>query len=214
MNVGKILLIPLFFVSILCYPQQETANLSTDTANSTESGNLTKNDYYLKYNVVNKTGVNARMVGSGELHETPDPKSNTIITINDKEVVKAIKYFPENRCWLIEYKDFIGFINVTQIMAISSNEKTDYKSQWDVPPRIKTSIKPKYTKEMKDAGLEGIVELKIFINEKGVVTKTIIMKGIDGLNNAAIDAINKAKFEPARKDGKKVEVWVPMRIKF
>lgn len=214
MNVGKTLLIPLFFVSLVCYSQQEIANLSSDTTTIKESNELDKNDYYIKYDVVNKTGFNARMVEDGDLHETPVPESKTITTINAKEIVKAIKYFPDNRCWLIEYKNFIGFINVTKIMAISSNEKTDYKSQWDIPPKIKTSIKPKYTKEMKDAGLEGTVELKIFINEKGVVTKTIIMKGIDGLNIAAIDAINKAKFEPARKNGKKVEVWVPMRIKF
>jgi protein TonB len=99
-------------------------------------------------------------------------------------------------------------------MAIKEDVPISYKEQWDVAPQIKSKIEPKYPKEAKDAGITGNVEVKIFIDDSGKVTETIILNGIDGLNDAVIDAINKARFEPAVKKGKKVGVWMPMRINF
>jgi TonB family protein len=154
-------------------------------------------------------------LGEGILREGPEQQSlKTQIRIPSNEIVSAIKYMPEHRCWLINYKEHWGFIEDYLIMAIKEETQMDYKDQWDVGPQIKNSIKPVYPDDARAAKLEGNVELKIFINEKGSVTETIIINGIEGLNDAAINAINKARFEPAVKNGKKVGVWVPMRINF
>lgn len=174
-----------------------------------------KNDFFMKYNLSPQNKISAKMLGAGTMRTAPEinsPKMDIVVAAN--ESVSAYKYIPEHRCWLINYKDSWGFIEDYLIMAIKEESVMNYKDQWDVGPQIKTSIKPKYPEDAKTAKTEGNVELKIFINEEGQVTETIILNGIDGLNDAAIEAINKAKFEPAVKDGKKVGVWVPMRINF
>ncbi len=168
-----------------------------------------------KYNLSLEKGISSKMLSDGVMHEEPDLTSSSMdFTIKQNEKVYAYKYFPHERSWLINYKSDWGFVADYIIMAVKEETITSYKGQWDVPPKIKTSINPKYPKEAKKAKLEGSVEVKIFIDEKGMVAQTIILNGIDGLNDAAIEAINKAKFEPAQKNGKKKGVWVPTRIKF
>jgi TonB family protein len=168
-----------------------------------------------KYDFNLEKGISSKMLSDGIMHIEPNLNSpETGVVIKQNEKVYAFKYFANERSWLIKYKSNWGFVEDFIVMAVKEEKFTSYKDQWDIPPKIKTSIKPKYTKEMKDAGLEGNVELKVYISDKGVVDQTIILKGIDGLNDAAIKAVNNAKFEPAKKNGAKIGVWVPMRINF
>jgi TonB family protein len=168
-----------------------------------------------KFDLTLENGISSKMLSNGVLFREPDLNSSPMdIIIQQNEKVYAYKYFVHERCWLINYKSNWGFVEDYLIMAVKEQDFTSYKDQWDTPPKIKTSINPKYPKEAKKAKVEGSVELRIFIDDKGVVTQTIILNGIDGLNDAAIEAINKAKFEPAQKNGKKTGVWVPTRIKF
>lgn len=220
---NKILI--LYLISLFCltstYSQQDDSINSNEDI-SEQNADLEdlvreqrKQEIVTKYDLSLETALTAKLLSEGAIHLEPDLSSPVMdFTIKRSESVYAYKYFIDQRCWLINYKSSWGFIEDYLIMAVKEQDNTSYKDQWDAPPKIKTSIKPKYPKEAKDAGLEGSVEVKIFINEKGQVTQTIILKGIDGLNDAAIEAINKAKFEPAKKNGKKTGVWVPTRIKF
>ena len=72
-----------------------------------------------------------------------------------------------------------------------------------------------YPKAARDAGIEGKVFVKAYINESGTVVKTQIIKGIGGgCNEAAIDAIMKTKFNPGKQRGKPVKVQVTIPIMF
>jgi len=87
---------------------------------------------------------------------------------------------------------------------------------YDDPPKPLTPIKPKYPEEAKEMGIEGTVIVQVFVNEKGRVTYTTIMKGFPdtGLNEAAIEAIKKTQFKPAMQGNKKVGVWISIPVNF
>ena len=87
---------------------------------------------------------------------------------------------------------------------------------YDDPPRPLTPIRPKYPKAAKEKGIEGTVIVQVFIDEKGRVKETKIMKGIpnSGLDEAAIEAIKKTRFIPAKAREKKVGVWISIPVNF
>ena len=72
-----------------------------------------------------------------------------------------------------------------------------------------------YPEIAQKAGVEGKVYIKTFIDEKGNVTKTEILKGIgSGCDKAAIKAVKETKFTPAKQRGKLVKVQVVVPIMF
>ena len=65
------------------------------------------------------------------------------------------------------------------------------------------------------AGIQGKVFIKAFVDEKGNVIKTEIIKGIGaGCDEAAIAAVMKTKFKPGKQRGKPVRVQVSIPIFF
>jgi len=78
---------------------------------------------------------------------------------------------------------------------------------YDDPPRPLFPIKPVYPDIAQEAGIEGQVLVQCFIDEKGRVKETIILKGIPntGLNEAAEEALRKTRFRPAKQEK---ELWV------
>ncbi|MEE9289255.1 MAG: energy transducer TonB [Bacteroidota bacterium] len=65
------------------------------------------------------------------------------------------------------------------------------------------------------AGVEGTVYVTAFVDEKGIVTKTEIAKGIGaGCDEAASWAVSKARFIPGKQRGKPVKVRVSIPIRF
>ena len=65
------------------------------------------------------------------------------------------------------------------------------------------------------AGVEGTVYVTAFVDEKGIVTKTEVAKGIGaGCDEAAALAVSKAKFIPGMQRGKPVKVRVSIPIRF
>ena len=72
-----------------------------------------------------------------------------------------------------------------------------------------------YPEIAKRAGIEGRVFVKAFIDEKGNVVETEIIKGIGaGCSEAAAEAVKKTKFKPGRQGGKPVKVQVTVPILF
>lgn len=86
---------------------------------------------------------------------------------------------------------------------------------YDDPPKPLTPIRSKYPKVAQDAGNQGTVVVQVFVNNKGKVEETIILKGLTPeLNQAAIEAIKKTKFKPAMQRGKPVGVWSSIPVNF
>ena len=87
---------------------------------------------------------------------------------------------------------------------------------YDDPPRPITPIKPVYPDIAQEAGIEGQVLVQCFIDEKGRVKETIVVKGIPntGLNASAVQALRKTRFRPAKQRERPVGVWITIPINF
>ena len=87
---------------------------------------------------------------------------------------------------------------------------------YDDPPVPLTPIKPKYPEIAQEAGIEGTVFIQAFIDKKGRVIETTIIKGIPntGLDEAAIEAIRKTHFRPAKQRARAVGVWISIPVNF
>jgi len=74
----------------------------------------------------------------------------------------------------------------------------------------------KYPDIAREAGIEGMVIVRAFIDDKGIVREMKIQKGIPntGLDEAAMKAIGRTRFKPAKQRDKPVGVWISIPITF
>ena len=87
---------------------------------------------------------------------------------------------------------------------------------YDDPPISLKPIRPRYPEIAQEAGIEGTVVVQVFVDEKGRVKDTVILKGIPntGLDEAATDAIRKVRFRPAKQRERAVGVWISIPVNF
>ena len=87
---------------------------------------------------------------------------------------------------------------------------------YDDPPQPLSSIKPIYPEIAQEAGIEGTVVVQVFVDKKGRVQDTLILKGIPntGLDEAAVTAIKKTRFRPAKQRERAVGVWISIPVNF
>ncbi len=73
-----------------------------------------------------------------------------------------------------------------------------------------------YPEIAQEAGIEGTVVIQAFVDKKGKVTETVVLKGIPntGLNEAAMTAIEKTRFKPAKQRDRAVGVWISIPVNF
>ena len=77
-------------------------------------------------------------------------------------------------------------------------------------------VPPKYPEAARRMGIEGITVLKVRIREDGAVGDVIVAQsaGAVALDQAAVDAVQRWRFEPARRGGHPVAVWVSLPVRF
>jgi len=87
---------------------------------------------------------------------------------------------------------------------------------YDKKPEPKFPISPNYPEIAKEAGIEGKVYIEAGIDAKGNVISATVVKGIPntGLDEAALEAVLRSKWKPARQRDKKVAVKIIIPIKF
>jgi TonB family protein len=74
---------------------------------------------------------------------------------------------------------------------------------------------PHYTSEAFKAKISGSVDLKIVVNDKGEVTDAKVTKGLGyGLDESAVNAVKRWKFEPARRNGTPITTAVMIEVNF
>jgi hypothetical protein len=91
-----------------------------------------------------------------------------------------------------------------------------YKSrETDERFQILKKPEPSYTREGRRHLTKGIVVLRLILAADETVKHIEVVKGLpDGLTEKSIEAAQKIKFKPARKDGKTVSVWVEVEYGF
>lgn len=74
---------------------------------------------------------------------------------------------------------------------------------------------PVYPSQLKRDGVTGMVSVSIMVDEQGNVQEPKVEKSSNpGFDQAAIDAVSKWKFKPAKKAGAPVSVKVVVPVKF
>lgn len=73
-----------------------------------------------------------------------------------------------------------------------------------------------YPLEMWDAGVEGETVLRVLVNESGEVEEVEILEssGVPRLDSAAVAGAQEMRFNPARKNGKRIAVWAEVPVQF
>ena len=87
---------------------------------------------------------------------------------------------------------------------------------YEDPPVALSPIRPTYPEIAQEAGIEGVVIVQAFIDKKGRVKETLILKGVPntGLDEAAMEAIRKTRFRPAKQRERAVGVWISIPVNF
>ncbi|MBT5994354.1 MAG: energy transducer TonB [Candidatus Marinimicrobia bacterium] len=87
---------------------------------------------------------------------------------------------------------------------------------YDDPPVPLSPIRPKYPEIAQEAGIEGTVVVQVFVDRRGRVKDTVILKGIPntGLDESATQAIRSVRFRPARQRERAVGVWISIPVNF
>jgi protein TonB len=84
-------------------------------------------------------------------------------------------------------------------------------------PRLVQEVKPNYTPDAMRAQVEGMVELEILVLADGSVGRVNIVRSLDarfGLDQEAINAVRRWRFDPGRQSGKAVATRVGVELSF
>ena len=77
-------------------------------------------------------------------------------------------------------------------------------------------VKPRYPESARRAGVQGVTTLRVRVLETGRVGEVMVehSAGFRDLDLAAMDAVKKWLFEPARQGKNPVSVWVTLPVQF
>ena len=83
-------------------------------------------------------------------------------------------------------------------------------------PKLVSKLEPRYPPAAKRLNRAAQVDIKVLVDERGRVldAERIGAKAGFGFDEAALDAAQRAQFQPATKEGVKVKMWTTLRVSF
>jgi protein TonB len=82
-------------------------------------------------------------------------------------------------------------------------------------PQLLFKVEPEYSEEARKAKFQGTVLLYVEVDEKGLPRNIRVIRPLGlGLDQKAIEAVEKWKFSPGKKDGKPVPVQAQIEVNF
>jgi len=142
-----------------------------------------------------------------QIDNTPPPARPSIpVPSDDEDIAEDLT---------LDELDFDDFSNLDAPPPPPSGPKVVF-IPYDDPPVPMSNIRPLYPEIAQEAGIEGVVVVQAFIDEKGRVKETLILKGVPntGLDEAAMEAIRKTRFRPAKQRERAVGVWISIPVNF
>ena len=142
-----------------------------------------------------------------QIDNTPPPARPSIpVPSDDEDIAEDLT---------LDELDFDDFSNLDAPPPPPSGPKVVF-IPYDDPPTAMTPIRPVYPEIAQEAGIEGVVIVQAFIDDKGRVKETLILKGVPntGLDEAAMEAIRKTRFRPAKQRERSVGVWISIPVNF
>ena len=142
-----------------------------------------------------------------QIDNTPPPARPSIpVPSDDEDIAEDLT---------LDELDFDDFSNLDAPPPPPSGPKVVF-IPYDDPPVAMSPIRPVYPEIAQEAGIEGTVVVQVFVDKKGRVQDTLILKGIPntGLDEAAVTAIKKTRFRPAKQRERAVGVWISIPVNF
>ena len=142
-----------------------------------------------------------------QIDNTPPPARPSIpVPSDDEDIADDLT---------LDELDFDDFSNLDAPPPPPSGPKVVF-IPYDDPPVALSPIRPTYPEIAQEAGIEGVVVVQAFIDKKGRVKETLILKGVPntGLDEAAMEAIRKTRFRPAKQRERAVGVWISIPVNF
>lgn len=114
--------------------------------------------------------------------------------------------------------DQIGNIFSTSTAGATKDEALREFVPYDDAPVLIGTLLPDYPKFARDAGLQGTVVLEVEVYRDGSIgeirVRRSLQPGPGGLDEAAIKAVRKVKFQPGKSSGQAVDTMVIIPIEF
>jgi len=86
---------------------------------------------------------------------------------------------------------------------------------YDDPPVVIGSINPVYPEFAKRNGVQGTVVLEVEVLKDGSIRNIHVKRSVPGgLDEAAIEAVRKVKFQPGKSSGQPVDVLLIIPVEF
>jgi len=106
--------------------------------------------------------------------------------------------------------------DVIQLSPIEIKAPASPTSQPFVPAAYRETPLPSYPTAAREQGLEGVVVLGVLVGVNGRAVEIAVRtsSGARTLDDAAVDAVTRWRFSPAREGRKAVESWVEVPLKF
>lgn len=132
------------------------------------------------------------------LSSMPQGKNTTFY----KEYLDSIKFFAE-------------YYSKTSVTVPTSVDSLENSSVYTTNIKVLTKPRAEYTDQARQAGVQGTTTLLVNFSDKGTVKNVLVLKSLGfGLDQSAIRAAQKIRFEPAQKDGKPVSVVKMVQYSF
>ena len=77
-----------------------------------------------------------------------------------------------------------------------------------------TDAAPRYPDIARASRVEGMVILEVVIDDRGNVTDARVLRSVPLLDDAALEAVRRWKFKPARLNGESVPVVMTVTVNF
>lgn len=99
--------------------------------------------------------------------------------------------------------------------ALISDEAPAPLSEIIRMPRVEEPVLPAYPEDLRLEGIEGVVLIEVVISSRGIVTRARIIKTVDPrFNRAALLAVRRTRFAPARTVDGPVAVKIRLPVEF
>ncbi len=103
----------------------------------------------------------------------------------------------------------------SQTGAKEDSEEVHDLGQGMTPPRVIHRVEPVRRDDSRGVRLNGSVVIGLIVTSKGLPRDAHIVQSLDKeLDRSCIEAVQQWKFEPARKENKRVAVRVTVEIRF
>lgn len=223
-----LIILPGFIISpFLSCGQSEQPSGDADSNNRLTEGNQaetykTGNSTEIKkriesvYGDLNRNSMKGKVLDNTRLQPVPGVDYNfTDYSLIKGEEITIVKYLSDRNAWLVEIDSDWGLIDALFIMPIQDESGVipDFVP-FESPPELVSPLKIVYPEKAKLNSVQGKVIVRAFIDKKGKLLKSEILKGDELLNQAALDAIENARFKPARFRGKSIGAWITIPVRF